>query len=150
MEIIFKEENGKLFGSTKVIGIGKRQPKLIYGEKAKKLREDAHLTVEQMADEFDVRANVIKKIESQQMALDEKMCNKYMDKFNVNKEYFFDLDLETLILNGEGHILKTFETSEECKKVYDEIMEIYFMACVEEKNTVILNFEEIGKERGNE
>ena len=40
MEIIFKEENGKLFGSTNTIGIGKRQPKLIYGEQAKKLRDN--------------------------------------------------------------------------------------------------------------
>lgn len=148
MEIIFKEENGKLFGSTKIIGIGKRQPKLIYGEQAKKLREGANLTIEQLANEFDVRINIIKKIESQQMMLDEKMYNKYMDKFNINKEYFFDLDLETLILSGEGHILKTFETSEECKKVYEKIMVDYFYGIENNAKIFIVDFEKL--ERGNE
>lgn len=150
MEIIVKEENSNLFGSTKMLGKGKRQPKLIYGEQAKKLREGAHLTVEQMASEFDVRPNVINKIESQQSTLDEKMFNKYMDKFNVTKEYFFDLDLETLILSSEGHILKTFETSEECNKVFNDIMETYFMAYVEGKKSILIDFEKIAKERGNE
>ena len=146
MKIIFKEENGKLFGSTDIIGVGKKQPKLIYGEQAKKLRENANLTVEQLANEFSVRPNIITKIEKQQMALEPKMCNKYTDKFNVTKEYFFDLELETLILSGEGHIIKSFNSSDECKKAYDDIMKRYFNALNNGENYILVDFT---KERGN-
>ena len=52
MEIIIKDENGTLFGSTKIIGIGKRQPNLIYGEKAKELREKAGLTIDEASAKY--------------------------------------------------------------------------------------------------
>ena len=137
MEIIFKEENGKLFGSTKMIGIGKRQPNLIYGSQAKKLREESHLTVEQLAEELNVKVNAINKLENQKISFDEKLFNKYADKFNVTKEYFFDLDLETLILTSEGHVIKSFDKSHECLKFFDEIMEDYFNA-IENKDKYII------------
>jgi len=140
MEIIFKEENGKLFGSTNTIGIGKRQPKLIYGEQAKKLRENANMTISQLANEFNVKENVITKLESQKISLDEKMCNKYLDKFNITKEYFFDLDLETLILSGEGHIIKTFDNSKECLETFNGIIEEYENAIDNKDKYIIVDF----------
>lgn len=145
MKIIIKEENEKLFGSTDLLGIGKRQPKLIYGTKAKQLRENANLTIEQLAREFDIRPNIINKIESQQMSLDEKIYNKYMEKFDVNKDYFFDLDLETLILSSEGHILKSFETSEECFGVFRKIMEEYYNAVENGKSFIVIDFRDLSK-----
>lgn len=147
MEIIFKEENGKLFGSTKFIGIGKRQPKLIYGEQAKKLREQAGLTIEQLANEFKENYKMISEIEEQKRTFNEKMFKKYKDKFGVEKEYFFDLDLETLILSAEGHIIKSFNNSSECLKKYNEVMEDYFNAYEDGKTSIKIDFE---MERGNE
>lgn len=141
MEIIFKEENGKLFGSTKIIGIGKRQPKLIYGEQAKKLREEANLTIEDLAKEFKMNAFDLQRLEEQKQSLTDKVYNKYKKKFNVEKEYFFDLDLETLILSGEGHILKSFETSEQCKKIYDNIIEQYMEAYKQGKTSIEVIFD---------
>lgn len=140
MEIIFKEENKKLFGSTKIVGIGKRQPKLIYGNKAKELREKSLLSVDGLALEFGVKPSVIQKIENQTASLNEKICQKYSDKFNVTKEYFFDLDLETLILNGEGHILKSFENGTECLKKFNAIMEEYYKALSENKKYIEIEF----------
>lgn len=126
MEIIYSEEHGKLFGTTNLIGIGKRQPKLIYGEQAKKLREEKGLSTLELSKEFDVRENVIIKLENQTISLDEKLLRKYMLKFGVNKDYFFDLDLETLILVSDGHIVKEFDTSEKCKKAFDDLQQKYF------------------------
>ena len=140
MEIIFKEENGKLFGSTNTIGIGKRQPKLIYGEQAKKLRENANMTISQLANEFNVKENIITKLENQKISLDEKMCNKYLEKFNITKEYFFDLDLETLILSGEGHIIKSFDNSKDCLKEFNEIMELYKNAVESNEKYITIDF----------
>lgn len=139
MEIIFKEENEKLFGSTKMIGIGKRQPSLIYGSQAKKLREQANLTIEQLAEELNVKVNAISKLESQKISFDEKLFNKYADKFNVTKEYFFDLDLETLILTSEGHVIKSFNSSNECLKYFNEIMEDYFNAIDNKEKYIIID-----------
>lgn len=140
MEIIFKEEKGTLFGSTKIIGIGKRQPKLIYGDQAKKLREKSLLSIEGLAKEFDIKPNIIQKIEEQKISLNEKLFEKYKNKFNVEKDYFFDLDLETLILSGEGHIIKSFLTSIECRNVYNEIMEDYFNAIDNKEKFIIVDF----------
>lgn len=140
MEIIFKEEKGKLFGSTNIVGIGKRAPKLIYGEQAKKLREKSLLSIDGLANEFDVKPNVIQKLEEQKISLTDKLFEKYKNKFGVEKDYFFDLDLETLILNCEGHILKNFESSAECKKVYDDIMEDYFNAIENKDKFIIVDF----------
>lgn len=145
MKIIIKEENEKLFGVTELLGIGKRQPKLIYGIKAKQLRENANLTIEQLAKELDIRPNIINKIENQQMALDEKIYNKYMEKFDVNKDYFFDLDLETLILSSEGHILKSFETSEECSNVFKKVMDEYYKALENGKSFIRIDFNDLSK-----
>lgn len=153
MQIIFKEENKKMFGSTSFIGIGKRHPNLIYGTIAKKLREDVGLTVEELANEFEVRPNIINKIENQQMSLDDKMFNKYKNRFNVEKEFFFDLDLDTLILNDNGHVLKSFETSKECEYVFNKIMEEYDKAVEEGKSFIKIDFNDLTKyieERGNE
>ncbi len=133
MEIIFKEQNGKLFGSTNMLGIGKKQPKLIYGEQAKKLREQEGMTTLALAAEFGVKETAIRKIEEQRAALEEKMFEKYKNKFGVEKEYFFDLDLERLILTAEGHVIKEYATSEECSKVFDELMQDYF-AAIENKD----------------
>lgn len=145
MKIIIKEENEKLFGVTELLGIGKRQPKLIYGIKAKQLRENANLTIEQLAKELDIRPNIINKIENQQMSLDEKIYNKYMEKFDVNKDYFFDLDLETLILSSEGHILKSFETSEECSNVFKKVMDEYYKALENGKSFIRIDFNDLSK-----
>ena len=153
MEIIIKEENKKLFGSTTKLGIGKRQPKLIYGEKLKEVREKADISIEELAKEFDVRTNVINKIETQQMTLKDDMFKKYVDKFGIDKEYIFDLDLETLILSDDGHILKSFETSEECNKVYRNIMKEYEEALESGKSFIKVDFNDLTKymkERGNE
>lgn len=140
MEIIFKSENGNLFGSTKSVGIGRKKPELIYGKKAKELREKANMTVEDLAKEFEVRTNIISKIENQQMALDDKMYNKYKTKFNVKKEYFFDLDLDTLILAIEGYTLKSFNTSEECKIYFDKLMDKYFNEAKKGKTYIEIDF----------
>ena len=140
MEIIFKEEKGRLFGSTSIVGIGKRTPKLIFGEQAKKLREKSLLSIDGLAKEFEVKPNVIQKIEEQKGTLTDKLFEKYKEKFKVEKDYFFDLDLETLILTCEGHIIKSFDTSEECKKVYDEIMEDYFNAIENKEKYIIVDF----------
>ena len=140
MEIIFKEENGKLAGSTKIIGIGKRKPILIYGEQARKLREKCSLSIDTLAKDFEVKPNVIQKLEEQRISLTDKLFEKYKSKFGIEKEYFFDLDLETLILTGEGHIIKSFDTSLDCKKAYDEIMEDYFNAIENKEKYIIVDF----------
>lgn len=145
MEFIFKEENGKLFGSTKVLGIGKRKPELIYGNKAKELREKAKLTLDELSKEFDIRPTLLNKIENNQASLDEKTLNKYIDKFEVNKEYFFDLDLETLILSGDGFTLKSFKTGKECKEYYNEIMK-NFNESIRENINIYIDFSKSLKE----
>ena len=140
MEIIFKEENGKLFGSTSIIGIGKRQPNLIYGEQAKKLREKAGLSTVELANKFKENEKTIIDIENQKRSLNDKLFKKYADEFKVDKEYFFDLDLETLILSGEGHIIKSFDNSKDCKKAFDSIMEEYILAIDNKDKFIIVDF----------
>ena len=92
--------------------------------------------------EFDLQ-----RLEEQKQTLTDKVYEKYKKKFNVEKEYFFDLDLETLILSGEGHVLKSFETSEDCRDEYNRIMYRYFEAIKHDEKIYILDFEEM--ERGN-
>lgn len=149
MEIIIVETNEKLFGSTKMLGLGKRQPNLIYGKKLRELRDKNNISIEELAKEFEVRTNIINKIENQQMALEDKMFNKYSDKFGINKEYLFDLDLETLILSAEGHILKSFKTSEECKMVYKNIMKEYLNELEKGNKFIIINFSDLSKYTDN-
>jgi len=140
MKIIVIEENGKLFGETEMIGIGVRKPKLIYGEQVKKLRESSNLTIEELAKEFEVRPNIINKIEEQKASLDSKMLDKYIEKFKITKEYLFDLDLECLILSIQGNVLANFETSDECKQVYNLIKKEYLDALKENKKYILVDF----------
>lgn len=140
MKIIYKEQNGKLFGTTDAIGIGKKQPALIYGAKAKELRENAKLSVEDLANKFKMKAFDIERIEEQKQALTDKVYEKYKKEFNVDREYFFDLDLETMIVTLEGHVIKTFDTGEECLKAFKKIQDSYEQALKEHCN-IKLDFE---------
>ena len=140
MEIIFENEDKNLIGSTKLLGIGKRHPKLIYGEQAKKLREEAGFTTKELADKFKENERLITDIENQKKSLNDKLFKKYKEEIRIEKDYFFDLDLETLIITAEGHIIRSFDTSEECKKTFDSIMEQYIKAINEGKTYIIVDF----------
>ena len=88
--MIVIQEDGNYFGETKVLGIGNAKPELKYGKMAKKLREDAKLTLEELSKEFSVKIKQLEDIEEQKKGMTEELMSKYMEKFNVEKEYFFD------------------------------------------------------------
>lgn len=140
MEILFKNESENLIGSTRLLGVGKRQPELIYGEQAKKLREQKGLSTKELADKFKENEKTITEVENQKKSLNDKLFKKYSEEFGVEKDYFFDLDLETLIITAEGHIIKSFDNSKECKETFDTIMEQYFKAVDEGKTYIIVDF----------
>lgn len=123
MEILFISEDGNLFGKTSYLGIGKRRPKQIYGEQAKKLREKAGISIEELAKEFKLQVKYLDSIEKQEKGLTEANMQKYIEKFNVEREYFFDTDLETMILGDNGMVLKTFSDSKDCKGAYKMLLE---------------------------
>lgn len=123
MEILFISEDGNLFGKTSYLGIGKRRPKQIYGEQAKKLREKAGISIEELAKEFKLQVKYLDGIEKQEKGLTEANMQKYLEKFNVEREYFFDTDLETMILGDNGMVLKTFSNSKDCKGAYKMLLE---------------------------
>lgn len=123
MEILFISEDGNLFGKTSYLGIGKRRPNQIYGEQAKKLREKAGISIEELAKEFKLQVKYLDGIEKQEKGLTEANMQKYLEKFNVEREYFFDTDLETMILGDNGMVLKTFSNSKDCKGAYKMLLE---------------------------
>ena len=112
----------------------------IYGEQAKKLRERKGLSTKELADKFKENEKTITEVENQKKSLNDKLFKKYSEEFGVEKDYFFDLDLETLIITAEGHIIKSFDNSKECKETFDTIMEQYFKAVDEGKTYIIVDF----------
>ena len=123
MEILFISEDGNLFGKTSFLGLGKRKPKQIYGIKAKELREKANISLEDLAKEFNIKPNYLQGIEEQTKGMTESNMKKYMDKFGVEKEFFFDIDLETMILGDNGMVLKSFSNSKDCKGAYNMLLQ---------------------------
>jgi transcriptional regulator with XRE-family HTH domain len=123
--MIVIQEDGNFFGETKVLGIGNAKPELKYGKVAKKLREDAGLSVEDLSKELSIKAKLIEEMEAQTKGMTEDIMKRYCDKFNVKKEDFFDTNTARLILGDNGVILKTFETAEECKKAFELCMKGY-------------------------
>lgn len=126
--MIVIQEDGNFFGETKVLGIGNAKPELKYGKMAKKLREEANLTLEDLSKEFSIKIKQIEDIENQVKGMSEEIMAKYCEKFNVEKEYFFDTNTARLILGDNGIILKTFDDADHCKKVFTELMENYLKA----------------------
>lgn len=120
--MIVIQEDGNYFGETRVLGIGNAKPELKYGKVAKKLREDANITVEELSKEFSIKAKLIEEMEAQTKGMTEEIMAKYCEKFNVKKEDFFDTNTARLILGEGGVVLKTFDTAEECKKEFNKIM----------------------------
>jgi len=123
--MIVIQEDGNFFGETKVLGIGNAKPELKFGKVAKKLREDAGLSVEDLSKELSIKAKLIEEMEAQTKGMTEDTMKRYCDKFNVKKEDFFDTNTARLILGDNGIILKTFETAEECKKAFELCMKGY-------------------------
>lgn len=142
--MIVIQEDGNFFGETKVLGIGNAKPELKYGKVAKKLREDANLSVEDLSKELSIKAKLIEEMEAQTKGMTEDTMARYCEKFNVKKEDFFDINTARLILGDNGVILKTFDTAEECKKVFERIMTEYFG--FKEKNLeYLVDFREVGE-----
>lgn len=131
------EQNGAFFGETKVLGIGKTRPELRYGVVAKQLREGKGLSLEDLSKELSIKVKEIEGIESQTKGMKEDIMQRYCDFFGAKKEDFFDLDLERLICGDNGVVLKTFDTSEECHKAFDEIMNKYIS---NELNDTLIDF----------
>lgn len=123
--MIVIQEDGNFFGETKILGIGNAKPELKYGKVAKELREKANLSIEDLSKEFSIKAKLIEEMEAQLKGMTEEIMKKYCDKFNVEKEYFFDTNTARLILGDNGVILKTFDTAEECKKAFERTMAEY-------------------------
>ena len=123
--MIVIQEDGNFFGETKVLGIGNAKPELKYGKVAKKLSEDANLSIEDLSKELSIKAKQIEEIEAQLKGMTEDVMSRYCEKFGVQKEDFFDTNTARLILGDNGVILKTFDTAEECKKVFETLMAAY-------------------------
>lgn len=144
--MIVIQEDGNFFGETKVLGIGNAKPELKYGKVAKKLREDAGLSVEDLSKELSIKAKLIEEMEAQTKGMTEDVMKRYCDKFGVEKEYFFDTNTARLILGDNGVILKTFDTAEECKKVFEELMENYIKAETNDNMTLMpIDFRKVGE-----
>ena len=144
--MIVIQEDGNFFGETKILGIGNAKPELKYGKVAKKLREDANITVEELSKEFSIKAKLIEDMEAQTKGMTEEIMAKYCEKFSVKKEDFFDTNTARLILGDGGVVLKTFETAEECKKVFNELMETYLKAEQDENIKLLpIDFRKVGE-----
>ena len=135
--MIVIQEDGNYFGETKVLGIGNAKPELKYGKVAKELREKANLSIEDLSKELSIKAKQIEEIEAQTKGMTEDIMARYCEKFNVEKEYFFDLNTARLILGENGVVLKTFDTAEECKKAFEDIMKRYLSNKKEAKETLV-------------
>lgn len=135
--MIVIQEDGNFFGETKVLGIGNAKPELKYGKVAKKLREDAGLSVEALSKELSIKAKLIEEMEAQTKGMTEDTMKRYCDKFNVKKEDFFDTNTARLILGDGGVVLKTFDTAEECKKAFEDIMKRYLSDKEKEEDTLV-------------
>ena len=129
MEIKYVNEDGTMFGVTRFLGIGKRQPKVVYGDKAKALRENNNIDLDALSKALSIKKDVIEGIEATKRGMTEQVMAKYMDYFKVEKEYFFDTDLAVYILNDNGNVVKTYETSEECKKAFEFIKNEFLEGC---------------------
>jgi len=123
--MIVIQEDGNFFGETKVLGIGNAKPELKYGKVAKELREKANISLEDLSKELSLKIKQIEDIEAQTKGMTEEVMARYCEKFNVKKEDFFDTNTARLILGDGGVVLKTFDTAEECKKVFDKLMNEY-------------------------
>lgn len=123
--MIVIQEDGNFFGETKVLGIGNAKPELKYGKVAKKLREEANLSIEDLSKELSIKAKQIEDIENQVKGMTEDVMARYCEKFNAKKEDFFDMNTARLILGDNGVILKTFEDADKCKAAFEIIMQDY-------------------------
>ena len=123
--MIVIQEDGNFFGETKVLGIGNAKPELKYGKVAKKLREGAGLSVEDLSKELSIKAKLIEEMEAQTKGMTEDVMARYCEKFNVKKEDFFDTNTARLILGDNGVILKTFDDAETCKRFFGYYMGLY-------------------------
>lgn len=142
--MIVIQEDGNFFGETKVLGIGNAKPELKFGKVAKKLREDAGLSVEDLSKELSIKAKLIEEMEAQTKGMTEDTMARYCEKFNVKKEDFFDINTARLILGDNGVILKTFDTAEECKKAFDRIMAEY-LGFKKQNIEYFVDFREVGE-----
>ena len=137
--MIVIQEDGNFFGETKILGIGNAKPELKYGKVAKKIREEARMSIEDLSGKLSIKAKQIEEIEAQKKGMTEEVMKKYMDIFNVEKEDFFDTNTARLILGDGGVILKTFDSADICKGIFEELMKGYLNAR-EKKEDYIIDF----------
>ena len=128
--ILIKSQDGKFTGLCKYIGIGKRKPTGLIGEKLTKLLYEAKMAPDELIEKLgnSYRRNIERILTDEEIPKRE-LIERIANKLEVGADYFEETELENVILTDNNNVIAQYSTNEralEVKKELDEkIFEMY-------------------------
>ena len=111
------------------ISIGQRQPKNVIGDRIREVLKERNETEEQFVEKFETnyREN-IKRILKNEEIPKEKVFKKITEFLGKEKEFFFDKELQNVIVNDSRMVVGEYATDKRAMEVKKELDE-YITDC---------------------
>lgn len=149
--ILIISQDQKITGFCRFVGIGRRQPNLLIGEKLKSLLEERKMTVDDLISKIEnnYRKNNKRIIENNYRRIIERIIEneeiptkKHLEvitnAFNVESDYFDDKELENVIVTDNNLIVARYETDEKAQEIKKKIDD-YILNCYLKNEKIILD-----------
>lgn len=137
--ILIISQDQKITGFCRFVGIGRRQPNLLIGEKLKSLLEERKMTVDDLISKIgnNYRRNIERIIENEELP-NKKHLEVITNAFNVESDYFDDKELENVIVTDNNLIVARYETDEKAQEIKKKIDD-YILNCYLKNEKIILD-----------
>jgi len=137
--ILIISQDQKITGFCRFVGIGRRQPNLLIGEKLKSLLEERKMTVDDLISKIgnNYRRNIERIIENEEIPT-KKHLEVITNAFNVESDYFDDKELENVIVTDNNIIVARYETDEKAQEIKKKIDD-YILNCYLKNEKIILD-----------
>ena len=137
--ILIISQDQKITGFCRFVGIGRRQPNLLIGEKLKSLLEERKMTVDDLISKIgnNYRRNIERIIENEEIPT-KKHLEVITNAFNVESDYFDDKELENVIVTDNNLIVARYETDEKAQEIKKKIDD-YILNCYLKNEKIILD-----------
>ena len=121
--LISQNENDTWFVNG--LSIGVRQPRIVVGTKIKELLKEKNVSEEDFTKAFETNyhESLGRVLEDREIPK-EKLFNKIVDYFKVDKDIFYDKELQNVIVNDSRMVVGEYSTEKRAREVKKQIDDI--------------------------
>lgn len=139
--MLVKSKNGTDIWFVNGLSIGQRQPVRVIGDKLKSLMKGMSLDelINQIGTNF---SDNITRVYNDEEIPKPKLVDKFVNFFNVDKDYFEDKELQNVIINDSHIVVAEYDTNEDAKNVMNNISN-FIIDCHRKDIPIVIDFTKV-------